>query len=76
MPNNLLGRAIVPEYMQSQATVANLAPAMEKFLNGKQNTDDLMECFAEIHRDLKCDANENAAQAVLSLIISSNVVHP
>lgn len=76
MPNNLLGRAIIPEYLQSQATVDNLVSAMEKFLSGARNIDDLKKSFAKIHHDLRRNANDIAAQTVLSLINSDGPVHP
>jgi len=72
MPNNLLGRALVPEFLQNQATVENLSSAMEDVLDDKQNISELKSSFKQIHRDLRRNANDNSAKAVMSLIENLN----
>lgn len=72
MPNNLLGRALVPEFLQDQATVGNLESAMEGLLSGNQNIEEIKNSFTQIHHDLRCNANDNSAKAVMSLVEINN----
>ena len=64
LPNILAGRQLVPEFIQHDATVDNLAGALSRML---ASADDpaLMAEFETIHRQLRRNAGARAAEAVL-----------
>ena len=68
LPNLLAGKEIVPEILQEQAIADNLAQAVNERLEDEQLIHQLQETFLTIHQDLKCNANEQAAQAVVNLL--------
>lgn len=67
MPNQLLPRPLVPEFIQSRATAANLADAALALLADRRRVAELERHFADLHRALKLGANARAAEAVLQL---------
>ncbi len=67
LPNILAGEQIVPELIQDDASPAALAAAVAKLLEAGLDADDC-EAFDRIHAELRCDAGETAAEAVLSLL--------
>lgn len=68
LPNLLAQRLLVPELLQDAATADALAQTLLPLLdNGSEQT----AGFDEIHRTLRRDASNQAAEAVLSLIGSS-----
>jgi lipid-A-disaccharide synthase len=66
-PNLLAGRALVPEYFQEQVCPEVLGPALLGQLE-RSDRAALIEAFAGIHRVLRRDASERAAEAVLELV--------
>lgn len=65
LPNLLAQRMLVPELLQDAATSEALAQALAPLLaNGAQQTDS----FDQIHRTLRRDASNQAADAVLALL--------
>lgn len=65
LPNLLAGRALVPEFIQQQATPEALSQAvLQQLEEGAEQT----EHFLELHKLLKRDASKQAAAAVLELI--------
>lgn len=67
LPNLLIGRDVVAEFIQEGATAENLAPALlEILLPGESREAQLAE-FAKLRDKLSGDANALAADAVLSL---------
>ncbi|MGF6392555.1 lipid-A-disaccharide synthase [Pseudomonas plecoglossicida] len=65
LPNLLAQRALVPELLQDAATSEALAQALAPLVvDGSQQT----ERFDEIHRTLRRDASNQAADAVLALL--------
>ncbi len=68
LPNLLADRALVPEFIQDDATPENLAQAVLTYLQDPSATQALTEVFSGIHRQLRLDADRNAAAAVLDLI--------
>lgn len=70
LPNLLAGREVVPEILQENATAENLANAVSERLDDEDLIHQLQETFLDIHKQLKCDANEQAAQAVVNLLES------
>jgi lipid-A-disaccharide synthase len=68
LPNLLAQRLLVPELLQDAATAEALADTLLPLLdNGAEQT----AGFDEIHRTLRRDASNQAAEAVLSLIGAS-----
>ena len=68
LPNILAGEFLVPELLQHDATPENLAQALLNALNDTVVRTRLRQRFAAIHRELKCNSAEQAAQAVLPLL--------
>ena len=65
LPNLLAQRMLVPELLQDAATSEALAQTLAPLLaNGAQQTDS----FDQIHRTLRRDASNQAADAVLALL--------
>ncbi|MFK8068133.1 MAG: lipid-A-disaccharide synthase [Gammaproteobacteria bacterium] len=67
LPNLLSKEQLVPEYIQDQVTVENLGSDLMKFLEQPEKLVVLQEKFQQIHDQLRCNANEQAANAVLTL---------
>ena len=68
LPNILLGRFVVPELMQSDATPENLAQALLNLLNDGDAVALLESIFAELHETLRQNTAQKAAEAVLSYL--------
>lgn len=66
LPNLLAGETLVPELLQHDVTPLNLVNAMETFLSGEQSG--LQQRYLELHQQLKQDASQQAATAILELI--------
>ena len=65
LPNLLAQRLLVPELLQDAATSEALAQTVAPLIsNGAQQT----ESFDQIHRTLRRDASNQAAEAVLALL--------
>ncbi len=71
LPNLLAGREVVPEFIQEAATVANLGPAMLRWLDDATARKELVTEFDALHVRLRRDANRQAAAAVAELLESS-----
>ncbi|RMF14758.1 MAG: lipid-A-disaccharide synthase [Gammaproteobacteria bacterium] len=67
LPNLLAGRELVPELIQKAAVPDRLASAVVARLR-PEAADALRETFTEIHRQLRRDASEQAADAVSELM--------
>ena len=67
LPNLLAGKALVPEILQEDATAETLAREVIHLLKNLDNGA-LRSEFLALHKQLKCNANEKAAEAVFSLI--------
>ncbi len=68
LPNLLAGREVVPEYIQHEATAEHLAEAMLVRLEDSAAMHQLHETFLFIHRQLKRDADNEAAKAIAALL--------
>jgi len=68
LPNILAGEFVVPELLQHDATPENLAQALTNTLNDAVVRERIPQRFAAIHRQLKCNTAEQAAEAVLPLL--------
>jgi lipid-A-disaccharide synthase len=68
LPNVLAGRFVVPEILQDQATPENLAEALFKLYEDKDNAAAVAETFTDIHLQLRQNTAEKAADAVLACL--------
>jgi lipid-A-disaccharide synthase len=68
LPNILAGRSVVPEILQEQATPENLAEALVKLYEDKDNAAAVAEAFTEIHHQLRQNTAEKAANAVIKCL--------
>jgi len=68
LPNFLTPTPLVPEYLQDQATVENLVAATNRYLQQPEKVAELKHVFAQVHRDLRKNTNQQAAKAVMELI--------
>lgn len=68
LPNVLAGEPIVPELMQHDCTPAKIAQTLTALIQSPETTRSLIPRFEAIHRDLRRNAAESAAKAVLELV--------
>ncbi|MBI2278113.1 MAG: lipid-A-disaccharide synthase [Dechloromonas sp.] len=68
LPNILAGRSIVPEILQDEATPENLAEALVKLYEDKENAAAVAEAFTDIHLQLRQNTAEKAANAVIECL--------
>jgi lipid-A-disaccharide synthase len=67
LPNLLAGRELVPELLQDECQPERLAAALEPLLAQGATRDRLLATFTELHQQIRWNADEQAAQAVLEL---------
>ena len=70
MPNQLLGKPVAPEFIQGRARPASIAHALKQYLDDNRQVDRLDRMFAQMHRQLKLNANLRAGKAVTGLLES------
>lgn len=75
LPNILAREFIVPELLQDDATPENLAQALLNLLDDAIVRAALAERFAAIHRTLKRNTAQRAAEALLSLVDMKETAH-
>ncbi len=70
LPNNLADEYLVPELIQEEITQENIVKEVEQQYQAIQNKelDHTMKRFTEIHKTLRQNASESAAQAIHQLI--------
>jgi lipid-A-disaccharide synthase len=68
LPNILCGEAVVPEFMQHEATPENLAQAVGNMLADAPFRKAIEERFLRLHADLRRDSAERAADALVPLV--------
>ena len=66
LPNLLAKEEIVAELLQDECQPELLAAAMEKLL--LSDNSELIETFTQLHQQIRCQADKQAADAVLELI--------
>ncbi len=66
LPNLLAGKKLVPELLQEQVQPDIIADQLLPLLT--QDTTELVDAFTQLHQSLKCNADEQAANAVSRLI--------
>lgn len=67
LPNLLAGRELVKELLQDDCQPDRLAAALEPLLAQGETRDRLLATFAELHHQIRWNADEQAAAAVLEL---------
>lgn len=68
LPNILCGEAVVPEFLQSDATPENLAQAVTNMLADDAFRRAVEARFARLHAELRRNAAERAAEALAPLV--------
>jgi len=67
LPNLLAGRELVKELLQEECQPEALAAALEPLLHAGPERDDLLNTFNELHQQIRWNADEQAADAVLEI---------
>ncbi len=67
LPNLLAGREIVTELLQTECVPEKLSAALLPLLAGGEKSQQLQNTFLALHQSIRCDADEQAAQAVMEL---------
>jgi lipid-A-disaccharide synthase len=67
LPNLLAGRELVRELLQDDCSPDKLSAALLPWLEGGDEAQHLQQTFLHLHEQIRCDADEQAAQAVLEL---------
>ncbi len=68
LPNLLARREVVPEFLQDAATPAAMGRALLERLDPTPEREDTQQVFLELHRTLRRDADQAAAEAVVELL--------
>jgi lipid-A-disaccharide synthase len=68
LPNILAGRFVVPEFLQDKATPENLADALGELATDDAKRSEVTEVFTAMHRQLRQNTADKAADAVLSVM--------
>lgn len=66
LPNLLVNKTLVPELLQDDVCPEKIVPLIKERLY--QDQTQLNDSFTKIHQQLKCDASEQAAKAVMALL--------
>ncbi len=69
LPNLLTNQSLVPELLQNDVDAEHIVPLLNARLY--QDQSQLNDAFIKIHQQLKCDASEQAAKAVVNLLPSA-----
>lgn len=72
LPNLLANKTLVPELLQDEVCAEQIVPLVKERLY--QDQSQLDESFKNIHQQLKCNASEQAANAVLDLLHRNTTV--
>ncbi len=67
LPNLLAGKELVKELLQDECEPQALSEALLPLLQGGADVEALKQTFLHLHESIRCDADEQAAQAVLEL---------
>lgn len=78
LPNLLANAPLVAELIQEECNPENLAHHLGKFLSddeeNQQQRAALKQQFTELHKQIQCDADKQAAQAVIDLLNEQQAV--
>ena len=76
LPNLLADEMLVPELIQEDCNPTNLAEKLSHYLSedksAVQTRNVLLQRFAELHQMIQCNADQQAAQAVIDLLEQSH----
>ncbi len=73
LPNLLAQEQLVAEFLQDQVTAENLGMALLYWLENPQAIKTLQSHFTQLQKQLRLDANQQAAQAVLAIINQTKI---
>jgi lipid-A-disaccharide synthase len=68
LPNNLLGRELVPELIQDDAVPEKLGAAVENYLKNPEKAQEVITELRQIGAQLRRNANDRAAEAVIGML--------
>lgn len=68
LPNLLAGTEIVKELLQDECQPEKLAQQLIPLLEGGEPVEQLKQTFLQLHQLIRCDADKQAADAVLELV--------
>lgn len=68
LPNLLLKRAVMPEFIQDEAKPEFIAEKLRDFFINKENVEEVRTAFIHLKQALSQNANEQAASAIQSLL--------
>ena len=71
MPNFLLEKPEIPEFVQQDATSENLAASLESYLSDRKKRENIVNKFKQIKDELQVDANSAAANVISSYLEST-----
>ncbi len=66
LPNLLANKTLVPELLQKEVCAKNIVPLIKDRLY--QDQSQLDESYTRIHQQIKCDASQQAAKAVINVL--------
>lgn len=75
LPNLLAGKKLVPELLQDDATAENMSAAVMHYFEHPQETQALRDTFYDMHRSIKRNASDRAADAIAQLIQTKGLQH-
>jgi lipid-A-disaccharide synthase len=75
LPNVLAQEEMVPEVLQDRVTPEVLGPLLLRALEDQAYRDRVEHTFAAIGTELRCNASERAADAVLELLETRHAQH-
>jgi len=75
LPNVLAGKFVVPEFIQDEATPENLAQALLNLYADKTACQRISALFREMHLQLRQNAAEQAAAAIVGELPAVERVH-
>ena len=70
LPNLIADKEVVKELTQYECTVDNIVAELERLISG--GSAEMIDTFTELHKLIKCDADKQAALAVVNLIENKN----
>ena len=68
MPNHLMPKPLVPEFLQKDATEENLVPAIQQLLSDREAAEGMRCSLLGIQEALNMDTNERIVDTILDLV--------
>ncbi len=68
LPNLLADRLLVPELLQYKATVDAVSQQVIEKLESTECRKEMVQVFSELHKEIKCNASQTAAEAIKQLL--------